>query len=217
MPFTGKRPHHYPARKPSMGGGAWRNRHGDTPEAVALRRSSYLSGEIQAIRIDVKALDLVPLGLAEMGMWDPRKSIGEKKTNPSRNGPSRLSFTAPAPCSRWNRCCPVKSLMILSMTPSPDQTISKMPASGQRRMEILMELCQEDLRCLDAHLHLGNLVFDHWPHKMPFDITRLALRIGELSLGNDFNSVLAVGPYRQPPVSALHARLWIVSLAPRAL
>ena len=29
--------------------------------------------------------------------------------------------------------------------------------------KILMDLCQADLRCLDAHAHLGNLVFDRWP------------------------------------------------------
>ena len=31
----------------------------------------YLSGEIQSTRIDAEALDLMPLGLADMGMWDP--------------------------------------------------------------------------------------------------------------------------------------------------
>ena len=29
----------------------------------------------------------------------------------------------------------------------------------------LMALCQQDLRCLDAHAHLGNLCFDHAPEK----------------------------------------------------
>jgi hypothetical protein len=28
--------------------------------------------------------------------------------------------------------------------------------------KILMELCQADLRCLDAHAHPGNLEFDRW-------------------------------------------------------
>lgn len=31
--------------------------------------------------------------------------------------------------------------------------------------KILMELCQADLRCLDAHSHLGNLVFKCFPQK----------------------------------------------------
>ena len=28
---------------------------------------------------------------------------------------------------------------------------------------ILMDLCQTDLRCLDAHAHLGNLAFERSP------------------------------------------------------
>jgi hypothetical protein len=28
---------------------------------------------------------------------------------------------------------------------------------------ILMKLCESDLRCLDAHAHLGNIAFDHQP------------------------------------------------------
>jgi hypothetical protein len=33
----------------------------------------YLSGEIESTRIDMAALDLVPLGFADMGMWDPKE------------------------------------------------------------------------------------------------------------------------------------------------
>jgi len=94
----------------------------------------YLSGEIQSIRIDVNALNLRPLRIEDMGMWDPpKRSIGEKRTSPSRNGPSRLSLVDLAPCSRWSRYCPVRTLTILSMIPSLGLTISKMPANGQRR------------------------------------------------------------------------------------
>ena len=31
--------------------------------------------------------------------------------------------------------------------------------------KILMELCQADLRCLDAHAHLGNFAFDTRPEE----------------------------------------------------
>ena len=56
----------------------------------------------------------------------------------------------------------------------------------------MIELCRADLRCLDAHSHLGNFVFDHSPQ----DAIRhyeVGFRIGELSLGNDFNFVLPWG------------------------
>jgi tetratricopeptide (TPR) repeat protein len=52
-----------------------------------------------------------------------------------------------------------------------------------------MELCQADLRCLDAHSHLGHLVFDHHPQDA-IGHSEVGVRIGELSLGNDFAGVL---------------------------
>ena len=52
--------------------------------------------------------------------------------------------------------------------------------------------CQADLRCLDAHAHLGNLHFDDRPD----DAIRhyeVGMRIGELSLGSDFTGLLPWG------------------------
>jgi hypothetical protein len=52
-----------------------------------------------------------------------------------------------------------------------------------------MDLCQSDLRCLDAHAHLGHMVFDSRPE----DAIRhyeVGFRIGALSLGKDFDGVL---------------------------
>ena len=55
--------------------------------------------------------------------------------------------------------------------------------------QILMELCQADLRCLDAHAHLGNIVFDDWA-KAAIRHYEVGVRIGELSLGPDFGGLL---------------------------
>ena len=64
--------------------------------------------------------------------------------------------------------------------------------------KILMGLCEADLRCLDAHAHLGNLVFD----SRPMEAIRhyeVGLRIGELSLGGGFEGVLAWGDLDNRP------------------
>ena len=55
-----------------------------------------------------------------------------------------------------------------------------------------MELCQADLRCLDAHAHLGNLEFDdHAADAIRhYDV---GLRIGELSLPEAFDGLLPWG------------------------
>jgi hypothetical protein len=93
----------------------------------------YLSGEIQSTRIDVKALDLVPRGLAEMGMWDPKEEYWGEEDEPIEEWAEPIIAHGPAQCSRWSSCYPARTLTILSMIPSPDPMISKMPASGQRR------------------------------------------------------------------------------------
>jgi tetratricopeptide (TPR) repeat protein len=58
--------------------------------------------------------------------------------------------------------------------------------------QLLMELCQADLRCLDAHAHLGNLVFDS-SAKVAIRHYEVGVRIGELSLGPDFEGLLPWG------------------------
>ncbi len=67
-------------------------------------------------------------------------------------------------------------------------------AAGDRRgaKRILMELCRTDLRCLDAHAHLGNIFFDHRP-EFAIRHYEVGLRIGELSLGDGFEGVLLWG------------------------
>lgn len=58
--------------------------------------------------------------------------------------------------------------------------------------KILMELCQSDLRCLDAHAHLGNFVFDRSPEDA-ISHYEVGLRIGELSLDPAFDGLLPWG------------------------
>lgn len=58
--------------------------------------------------------------------------------------------------------------------------------------KLLMDLCEADLRCLDAHAHLGNFAFD----RRPRDAMRhyeAGFRIGALSLGEAFDGVLPWG------------------------
>ena len=63
---------------------------------------------------------------------------------------------------------------------------------------ILMELCEFDLRCLDAHAHLSNLIFDSRP-ETAIRHYEVGLRIGEISLGDDFNGLLPWGHINNRP------------------
>ena len=66
--------------------------------------------------------------------------------------------------------------------------------SGQmaEARRLLHDTVSADLRCLDAHAHLGHLVFDHDPGKALLHY-KIGVRIGDLSLGPDFDGVLPRG------------------------
>jgi tetratricopeptide (TPR) repeat protein len=72
--------------------------------------------------------------------------------------------------------------------------------SGDREgaRETLMKLCEEDLRSLDAHAHLGNLVFDsEIEHAIRH--YEVGLRIGELSMGEGFEGLPPWGHVNNRP------------------
>ena len=70
--------------------------------------------------------------------------------------------------------------------------------------DLLMEALGTDLRCLDAHAHLGNLEFDHAPRRAIVHY-EIGVRIGELSLPLEFDGVLIWGHiYNRPFLRCLH-------------
>jgi hypothetical protein len=69
---------------------------------------------------------------------------------------------------------------------------SDLNSAGDRAgaREVLMRLLAHDLRCLDAHAHLGNFAFD----RSPIEAQRhyeIGMSIGAFSLGRKFEGVLA--------------------------
>ena len=70
--------------------------------------------------------------------------------------------------------------------------------------ELLMETLGADLRCIDAHAHLGNLVFDRSPERAMLHY-EIGIRIGELSLPAGFDGLLVWGRiYNRPFLRCLH-------------
>lgn len=70
--------------------------------------------------------------------------------------------------------------------------------------EILMEVLGADLRCIDAHAHLGNMVFDRSPERAMVHY-EIGIKIGELSLPPGFDGLLTWGRiYNRPFLRCLH-------------
>ncbi|MBN1817850.1 MAG: hypothetical protein JW828_10850 [Sedimentisphaerales bacterium] len=152
----------------------------------------YLSGEIQSTRIDVKALDLVPLGLAEMGMWDPKEEYWGEEDEPIERWAEPIIAHGPRPMFEMEQVLPGEDPDDPFNDPITRSNDLKDAGERAEAIKILMDLCQADLRCLDAHSHLGNFVFDRHPEDAirHYEVGRC---IGELSLGDDFISVLPWG------------------------
>ena len=152
----------------------------------------YLSGEIESTRLDVEALDLVPLGLEDTGMWDPEEHYWGEEDEPIEEWAEPIIARGPRPEFEMEQVLPGQDPDDFFDDPITKSNDLKDAGERAEAEKILMELCRADLRCLDAHSHLGNLVFDLSPQ----DAIRhyeVGLRIGELSLGNEFAGVLQWG------------------------
>jgi len=155
----------------------------------------HVSGVITAKRIDPAVLGLTPLELEQQGVWDPADEYWGEEGEPIEEWAKPIIARGPRPQFEMQQVLPGADLEELD-DPSWDPIIE---AVEQKELgdfagayNTLMGLCQADLRCLDAHAHLGNLVFDRQPTRA-IRHYEVGVRIGEWSLGKDFNGLLPWG------------------------
>lgn len=167
-------------------------------------RTSYLSGPTVATRFDPDALGLTPLGLRDEGPWDPRDQLDA--SDPEEEIPSWFQ----AILARGTRTAYEMEQVIPGADPEafddPITASADLARSGNRAgaRALLMDLLAADLRCLDAHAYLGNLVFDHDPAQA-LRHYEVGAAIGELTLGPDFDGVLPWGLVdNRPYLRCLH-------------
>jgi hypothetical protein len=152
----------------------------------------YLSGVIEATRLDAKALGLIPLGLEEVGIWNPAEEYWGEQGEPIEAWARPIIARGPRPQFEMEQVLPGLDLDDPFSDPIGQSNDCKDAGDFDGAYKILMDLCQADLRCLDAHSHLGNFVFDHRP-KDAIRHYEVGFRIGELSLGEGFDGVLSWG------------------------
>jgi len=152
----------------------------------------YLSGEIESTRLDIRALGLVPLRLEDMGTWDPKGHYWGEENEPIEEWAKPIIARGPRPELKMEQVLPGQDPDDPFADPITESNDLKDAGERAEAHKILMDLCQADLRCLDAHAHLGNFAFDHSP-KEAIHHYEVGLRIGELSLGNGFYGVLLWG------------------------
>ena len=152
----------------------------------------YLSGEIESTRLDVAALGLVPLTLEDQGAWSPDEHYWGEEEEPIEEWAKPIIARGPRQAFEMEQVVPGRDPDDLESDPICESNDLKEAGEYKAARKILMDLCQADLRCLDAHAHLGNFDFDDGPR----DAIRhyeVGVRIGELSLGPDFDGLLPWG------------------------
>ena len=152
----------------------------------------YLSGVIKSTRLDIEALGLLPLRLEEQGIWDPSIFYWGDEGEPLDDRIVRVIERGPWPAFKMEQVVPGRDYNNSFSDPIEEANDHKEAGDYEEANRILMELCQADLRCLDAHAHLGNLDFDHWVAGA-IRHYEVGVRIGELSLGAEFKAVLPWG------------------------
>jgi len=152
----------------------------------------YLSGVIESTRLDAKALGLVPLQLTEVGVWSPAEHHWGEAEDPIKNWARPIIAWGRRPEFEMEQVLPGLDVEGPFSDPIGESNDLKEAGDYDGAYKILMALCQADLRCLDAHSHLGNFVFDHRP-KDAIRHYEAGFRIGELSLGEGFDGLLPWG------------------------
>ena len=152
----------------------------------------YLSGVIESVRLDVAALALVPLKLDDQGTWAPEDHYWGEDGEPIEEWAKPIIARGPRQEFEMEQVLPGWDPTEYDSDPITDSNELKEAGDFAGARKLLMELCQADLRCLDAHTHLGNLVFDRWP-EAAIRHYEVGLRIGELSLGPGFDGLLPWG------------------------
>jgi hypothetical protein len=154
--------------------------------------TAYLSDLAESKRIDASALGLVPLKLEDQGNWNPAEEYWGEPGEPIEKWAKPIIARGPRRQFEMEQILPGADPDDPFSDPITESNDRKDAGDIEGARKILMELCQSDLRCLDAHAHLGNLVWDHWP-KDAIRHYEVGFRIGELSLGARFDGALPWG------------------------
>lgn len=177
------------------------------PDRVwAYQGNTYVSGERTGNRLEITSLGLAPLALKEWGPWDPEEEDWAEDGRPAPPWVRPIIRRGPRPSFELEACRPGNDPETGGWDSDPVMEAIELWESGKKvqAMRLLEEACRADLRCLDAHAHLGAFHFDRQPAKALLHY-HVGVAIGWLSLGPDFDGVLPWGCLdNRPYLRCLH-------------
>jgi len=152
----------------------------------------YVSGEIEKSRIDIPVLGLTPLRLRDEGMWDPAEQYWGEEGEPLEEWAMPIVERGPRPQFEMEQVLPGSDPDDPDTDPILEANDLRAAGDTLGARKVLASMLAVDLRCLDAHAHLGNYTFEHLPEEA-LRHYEVGVRIGELALGEGFDGVLPWG------------------------
>lgn len=122
-------------------------------------------------------------------MWDPTEEYWGEEREPVEEWAKPILARGSRPQFEMQQVLPGEDPDDPFSDPIIESNDRKDAGDFSGAEKLLNEMCETDLRCLDAHAHLGNLDFEHRP-KDALRHYEIGMRIGELSLGAGFDGVL---------------------------
>lgn len=180
----------------------------EVERAWVFGRTRYAKGLVTETRLELPKLELEPLSLKDWGPWDPEEeawlfeesdhAIYEeiRAAGPRRQHEMEQILPESAVQLRWEEDPILEAV-----------ELANAGAIGEAE-DLLGDLLSADLRCLDAHAHLGNLELSSaWPGALERAGRhyRVGLEIAGLTLGADFRDLLPWGLLdNRPHLRCLH-------------
>jgi tetratricopeptide (TPR) repeat protein len=144
------------------------------------------------VRSALATHQLEPLRLEPQGLWDPAAEYWREEGAPIASWAKPIVARGPRPMYEMEQVLPGADFAESDWDPIIEANDLKERGDVDGARAILNRLLQKDVRCLDAHAHLGNLVFPKNPREALAHYER-GVRIGEIPLGPAFDGVLAWG------------------------
>jgi len=193
-------------------GGVWKVVPGHVAELSVSKRwthrgHAYASGAVEGARVDVPALGLEPLPVEHRGTID--WETYEPFRDPDPYAPLWRELTArPRPAVRFHPIAWEGRAAFergeLDDCPVSDAADLRDMGDVVGARQLLMDVLHDDLRCIDAHAHLGNFVFERRPEEAVVHY-EIGVRIGALSLPDDPELCVPWGHiHNRPYLRAMH-------------
>lgn len=159
-----------------------------------FKRTTYASGEILESKLDLKALNLVPLELRDECRWDPANEYWGEEGDEVEDCLKPIIAAGPRPSFEMEQVLPGMDPDDPHSDPIGDAVDLYGAGDIPGSIKVLHKCLASDLRTIDAHAHLGNWSFQDGTRRFAVERARqhyeVGVAIGELSLGRGFKGVL---------------------------